>query len=81
MKASINCKEYDFKEGAKFIEVVELIREAKKDEPMIKAIREKTGKDNIVFVLNGRIVQAHEYESLDIKEGDDIRWVHPYFGG
>jgi sulfur carrier protein ThiS len=81
MKASINCKEYEFKEGAKFIEVVELIREAKKDEPMIKAIREKTGKENIVFVLNGRIVQAHEYESLDIKEGDDIRWVHPYFGG
>jgi len=25
--------------------------------------------------------QAHEYESLDIKEGDDISWVHPYFGG
>ncbi len=81
MKASINCKEYKFKEGAKFIEAVELIREAKKDEPMIKTIREKTGKENIVFVLNGRIVQAHEYESLDIKEGDDIRWVHPYFGG
>ena len=81
MKAAINCKEYKFKEGAKFIEVVELIRETKKDEPMIKAIREKTGKDNIVFVLNGRIVQAHEYESLEIKEGDDISWVHPYFGG
>lgn len=81
MKASINCKEYTFEEGAKFIEVVELIREAKKDEPMINAIREKTGKDNIVFVLNGRIVKAHEYESLDIKEGDDIMWVHPYFGG
>ena len=81
MKAFINCKEYKFKEGAKFIEVVELIREAKKDEPMIKAIMEKTGKDNIVFVLNGRMVHAHEYESLDLKEGDDIRWIHPYFGG
>ena len=81
MKASINCKEYEFEEGAKFIEVVELIREAKKNEPMIKAIREKTGKDNIVFVVNGRIIQAQEYESLDIKEGDDIRWIHPYFGG
>jgi hypothetical protein len=81
MKASINCKEYKFKEGAKFIEVVELIREAKKDEPMIKAIREKTGKDNIIFVLNGRMVHAHEYESLDIKAGDDIRWIHPYFRG
>jgi len=81
MKASINCKEREFREGAKFIEVVNLIREAKKDEPMIKTIIEKTGKDNIVFVLNGRVVRSHEYESLEIREGDDIRWVHPYFGG
>ncbi|NQU15184.1 MAG: MoaD/ThiS family protein [Desulfobacteraceae bacterium] len=81
MKASINCKEREFREGAKFIEVVNLIREAKKDEPMIKTIIEKTGRDNIVFVLNGRVVRSHEYESLEIREGDDIRWVHPYFGG
>jgi len=81
MKASINCKEREFREGAKFIEVVNLIREAKKDEPMIKTIIEKTGRDNIVFVLNGRVVKSHEYESLEIREGDDIRWVHPYFGG
>jgi len=81
MKASINCKEREFQEGTKFIEVVKLIREAKKDEPMIKTIKEKTGKDYIVFVLNGRVVQPHEYESLEIREGDDIRWVHPFFGG
>jgi sulfur carrier protein ThiS len=81
MKASINCKEREFREGTKFIEVVKLIREAKKDEPMIKTIKEKTGKDYIVFVLNGRVVQPHEYESLEIREGDDIRWVHPFFGG
>ena len=81
MKASINCKEREFREGTRFIEVVNLIREAKKDEPMIKTIIEKTGKDNIIFVLNGRVVKSHEYESLVIKEGDDIRWVHPYFGG
>ncbi len=64
-----------------YIDAVELIRESKKDEPMIKTIREKSGKYKIVFVLKGRIVQAHEFESLDKKEGDDIRWVHPYFGG
>lgn len=81
MKASINCKEREFREGTRFIEVVNLIREAKKDEPMIKTIIEKTGKDNIIFVLNGRVVKSNEYESLVIKEGDDIRWVHPYFGG
>ena len=81
MKASINCKDREFKEGTKFIEVVNIIREAKNDEPMIKTIIEKTGKDNIMFVLNGRIVHPHEFEVLEIREGDDIRWVHPYFGG
>lgn len=81
MKASINCKQHDFPEGTKLIEVVRRIREAKKDEPMIRAIREKTGKDHIMFVVNGRVVKANEYESIEIQEGDDIRWVHPYFGG
>ena len=81
MKACINCKEQEFEEGSTFIEAVRRVREAKKDEPMIKAIVEKTGKDNIIFVLNGRVVQPHEYETLEIKEGDDIRWIHPFFGG
>jgi sulfur carrier protein ThiS len=81
MKARINCRDQEFAEGTKFIEVVNRIRESKKDEPMIRAIREKTGKDYIVFILNGRIVRPEEFETLEIKEGDDIRWVHPYFGG
>lgn len=81
MKASINCKEQEFEEGTKFIEVVKRIREAKKDEPMITTIVKKTGNDNIIFALNGRVVQPQEYETLEIKEGDDIRWIHPYFGG
>ena len=81
MKASVNCKQHDFPEGTKLIEVVKRIREAKKDEPMIKAIREKTGKDYIMFVVNGRVVKTNEYESVEIQEGDDIRWIHPYFGG
>jgi thiamine biosynthesis protein ThiS len=68
--------------GAKFIEVVNLVREAKKDEPMIKTIREKTGRSNIIlFVLNGRVVQPQEYESPEIKDGDNIRLIHPFAGG
>jgi len=82
MKVFINLKEWEFPNGTKFIDVVDLIREAKKDEPMIKTIREKTGKANIMlFSLNGRVVQSQEYESLEIKEGDNIRWFHPYAGG
>jgi sulfur carrier protein ThiS len=41
----------------------------------------KTGADHIIFVLNGRIVRAPEYDSVELKEGDDIRWIHPFFGG
>jgi sulfur carrier protein ThiS len=68
--------------GAKFIEVVNLVREAKKDEPMIKTIREKTGRGNIIlFVLDGRVVQPQEYESPEIKDGDNIRLIHPFAGG
>ena len=82
MKVFINRKERRFDEGAKFIEVVKLIREEKKNEPMVKTIREKSGKQDIIlFVLNGQVVHPHEYEVLDIKEGDDIRLVHPYAGG
>jgi sulfur carrier protein ThiS len=82
MKVFINLKEWEFPRGTKFIDVVDLIREAKQDEPMIKAIREKTGKMNIMlFALNGRVVQPREFESLEIKEGDNIRWFHPYAGG
>lgn len=81
MKVSINCKDCEFQEGTKFIEVVKLIREAKKDEPMIKEIRKKIGRDLLLFVLNGRFVRPDEYDAIEIKEGDDIRWVHPYAGG
>ncbi|MBC8417543.1 MAG: MoaD/ThiS family protein [Desulfobacterales bacterium] len=81
MKAFINCKEQEFPEGTKLIEVVKVIREAKKEEPMIKTIRAKTGKDHIMFVLNGQVAPPNEYESIEIHEGDHIRWVHPYFGG
>jgi len=81
MKAFINCKAKRFRKGTKFIEIVNLIREAKKDEPMIKIIKKKTGKDHIVFVLNGRIIKPDEYGSVEIQEGDGIRWVHPYCGG
>jgi thiamine biosynthesis protein ThiS len=82
MKVFIDLKECEFQEGTRFIAVVNLIRETKKDEPMIKAIREKTGRSNIIlFVLNGRVVQPQEYKTLEIKDGDNIRLIHPFAGG
>jgi sulfur carrier protein ThiS len=81
MKVKINYEDREFPPGSKFAEVVKAVRESKKEEPMIRALVEKTGADHIIFVLNGRIVKAPEYDSLELKEGDDIRWIHPFFGG
>ena len=81
MKVKINYEDRDFAPGTRFTEVVKVVRETKKKEPMIKSLLEKTGADHIFFVLNGRIVKALEYDSIELKEGDDIRWIHPFFGG
>lgn len=81
MKVKINYEERDLAPGTRFTEVVKIVRKAKKNEPMIKSLVERTGADHIIFVLNGRIVRASEYESIALKEGDDIRWIHPFFGG
>jgi sulfur carrier protein ThiS len=81
MKVKINYEEREFPPGSKFTEVVMAVREAKKKEPMINSLIEKTGSDHIIFILNGRIIKAPEYDSIQLNEGDDIRWIHPFFGG
>lgn len=81
MKIFINVKEHEFPPGTKMSTVVEMVRESKRDEPMIKTMIEKTGQDHIVYILNGRVVKPYEYEELELHENDDIRWIHPYFGG
>jgi len=81
MKVRVNYKERDFPPGTTFSQVVGLIREGQKDDPVTKSLIAKTGQDHITFILNSRIVKPQEYESIEIKEGDDIRWMHPYAGG
>ena len=81
MKVKINYEDHEFKPGTRFTQVVKMVRKAKKGEPMIKSLVKKTGADHIIFVLNGRIIRALEYDSVELKEGDDIRWIHPFFGG
>ena len=75
------CKDLELEPGAKLRQVVILVQDLMKDEPMIKTIKQKTGKDHIVFIVNGRIVREPEYDTLEMNQGDDVRWVHPYFGG
>jgi sulfur carrier protein ThiS len=81
MKVTINQKKHDLPPGTRFGQVVQMIRDANKDEPVTKSLLEKTGKDYLTFILNRRIVKPEEYDSIALKEGDEIRWIHPYAGG
>ena len=81
MKLKINSVEQDFPAGRKLIDLVNKVREAHKDNPVIKSLIERTGKDHITFVYNRRVVKPPQYESIDLKEGDEIRWMLPYAGG
>jgi hypothetical protein len=81
MKVKINTKEQEFPPGTKFIQVVTLVREAEKDNPVLASLIAKTGKDHITFTHNRRVVKPSEYDSIELREGDEIRWMLPYAGG
>jgi len=81
MKIKINSQEQNFPAGTRLIQLVERIRQANSDNPVLKSLVEKTGKDHITFTHNRRVVKASEYDSIELKEGDEVRWMLPYAGG
>jgi hypothetical protein len=81
MKITINSVEQNFPAGTKLIDLVNRVREANRDNPVLKSLIEKTGKDHITFTHNRRVVKPSEYDSIDLKEGDEVRWMLPYAGG
>ena len=81
MKIRINNREQELSDQASLIEVVRLVRSTTADDPMLKAIRQRTGDDHISYLVNGKVISAQEYETTPIKDGDDVRWIHPAFGG
>ncbi len=81
MKVRINYQEREFPPGTTLAQVVIEIRESQRDDPVTRSLVAETGRDHIVFSLNGRIVTAQQFDSLALREGDDIRWMHPYAGG
>ena len=81
MKVRINYQEREFPPGTTLAQVVNDIRESQKDDPVTRSLVAETGRDHIVFSLNGRVVMVQQCDSLELKEGDDIRWMHPYAGG
>lgn len=81
MKITINAQNQEFQPGTKLSQLFNLIKENKKDDPVIKFLKDKTGLDHITLMLNGRIVHPEEYDSIELQEGDEIRWIVPHAGG
>jgi len=81
MKLTINSVEQNFPAGKKLIDLVNQVREANKDNPVLKSLIEKTGKDHITFTHNRWVVKPSEYGSIELQEGDEVRWMLPYAGG
>jgi sulfur carrier protein ThiS len=81
MRIRINYQEKEVPTRTTFAEVARGIRESQKDDPVTRSLVATTGQDHIIFSLNGRVVTARQIDSLELKEGDDIRWMHPYAGG
>ena len=81
MKLTINSVEQNFPAGKKLIDLVNQVREANKDNPVLRSLIEKTGKDHITFTHNRRVVKPSEYGSIELQEGDEVRWLLPYAGG
>ena len=81
MKIRINNREQELSDQASLIDVVRLVRSTTADDPMLKAIRQRTGDDHISYLVNGKVISAQGCQSKPIKDGDDVRWIHPAFGG
>jgi sulfur carrier protein ThiS len=81
MKIAVNTKPQEIEPGTRLIALVDQLEAQVKNDPMIISLIEKTGKSHLLFILNGTVVRAEDYSSIEMREGDDLRYVHPFFGG
>ncbi len=81
MKITINSIEKILPAGTTFTDVVMQVREANQDNAVLKSLSEKDGRDYVTFIHNRQVVKPSEYDSIELKEGDEIRWMLPYAGG
>jgi hypothetical protein len=63
------------------ITLVHQLEERIKTDPMIIRLIQTTGKSHLLFILNGTVVKAEDHSTIEIREGDDRCYVHPFFGG
>jgi len=81
MNITVNAKPLEIGPGTRLITLVNQLEERVKNDPMIISLIQKTGKSNLLYILNGTVVKAEDYFTVEMREGDDLRYVHPFFGG
>lgn len=81
MRALIGQPDCEVPVGAPLTQLIRVYEERLANEPMIQKMIERTGKHQLVFIVNGRVIKEHEATKVILKNGDDVRVQHPYFGG
>ncbi len=81
MRALIGAPDCEFVQGMPLSGLVSAYEKKLENDPMIKAIMAKTGKSLLAFIINGEVINPEKYDSILLKDGDDVRIQHPYFGG
>ena len=81
MKIMFNGKEREVEPGTKVSTLVQILEDTVKDDPMIISLKQRTGKSQIIFILNDRVLQPQDYDNIEVKEDDRLSMVHPAFGG
>jgi sulfur carrier protein ThiS len=81
VEITVNAKPRQIEPGTQMIALVEQLEEQVKNDPMIVSLIQRTGKSHLLFILNGAVVKAEAYATIELREGDDLRYVHPFFGG
>jgi hypothetical protein len=62
-------------------DLVRVYEEKLAGDPMIRSIKERTGKSNLVFIVNGAVIPPEQSGELRLKAGDDVRIHHSCFRG
>lgn len=81
MRALIGSPECEIPSGALLPDLVRVYEEKLAGDPMIRSIKERTGKSHLVFIVNGVVIRPEQFDELRLQAGDDVRIHHPYFGG
>ena len=81
MNITVNAKPQEIEPDTRLITLINQLEERVKNDPMIISLIQTTGKSNLLYILNGTVVKAEDYFTIELREGDDLRYVHPFFGG